>query len=100
MEDAVGKLQEAPKKDSVTVLLEKYDQIRSLLLPHFSSCSSKDEDESNQDNSDSKAEEDQVETGLEFDLGKSDSEESINDKDEKDVQLGAENDLIFLGSRE
>ena len=84
------------KKDSVPIkkapLLEKYEQIKNLPSPHFSDCSSVDEDESDKDISDSKDREEQAETGLEFDSDESDSDKSSNDEDEEDTQSDAEDD--------
>ena len=86
------------KKDSVPIkkapLLEKYEQIKNLPSPHFSDCSSVDEDKSDKDISDSEDGEEQAETGLEFDSDESDSDSDklSNDEGKEDTQLDAEDD--------
>ena len=65
------------KKD----LLEKYEEIKDLPSPHYSSSEDEDDDEIDQEMSDSESENEQ-EPGLEFDSDEADSDESESDSDE------------------
>ena len=73
-----------PKKDSVPtkkdLLLQKYERIKGLPSPHYSS--SEGEDESDQDVSDSESDAEQAAAGLEFDSDESDSGDEARSDDE------------------
>ena len=86
MKSANCKKPKPPKKDSIPTkkakLLEKYEQIKGLPSPYWSS--SNDEDGSDQENSDSESEEEQAAAGLEFNSDESDSDdETQSDKEDK-----------------